>query len=77
MNVTLDDLQPLFVNALGVRLDSIKLTSTSSSLDGWDSLGHLALLSELDRAYPGVTSRVPGLGTAQSVSEILDLLQGA
>lgn len=61
--------------ALGVPRNAISLESSSGNISAWDSLGHIAILDALDAEFPGITSRQPGLGSAESVSEILTLVQ--
>jgi hypothetical protein len=70
-----EKIMALVALALGVPRDAISLESSSGTVSAWDSLGHIAILDALDVEFPGITSRQPGLGSAESVSEILALVQ--
>jgi len=65
----------IVASALGVDVSAVTADSSSGTLDAWDSLGHLAVLDGLDKAFPGITSTAPELGTAESVSEIVAILE--
>ncbi len=48
----------------------ISLNSTQSDLEGWDSLGHLAILSALDEATDGSISNVTGLSELTTLQDL-------
>jgi acyl carrier protein len=48
----------------------ISLNSTQSDLEGWDSLGHLAILSALDAATAGSISNVAGLSEFTTLQDL-------
>ncbi len=70
-----DEVMAIVADALGVPRDAISPGSSSGNISAWDSLGHIAILDALDAKFPGITSRQPGLGSAESVGEILALVQ--
>lgn len=64
----------LICEALGSDPSEISIDSTSNDIDGWDSLGHLSILQELDLKYDNITERVPELASVSSLREIVDLV---
>ena len=64
----------LNVIAKSLELDNSQITieTTSNDLEEWDSLGHLSLLMELDKAFNDVSEKAPQLASASTVKEIVD-----
>lgn len=54
---------------------TVNLKSSDKNIEEWDSLGHLSIISALDKATKGKTSKIPSLANASSVSEILEILK--
>lgn len=71
MDFSEDDVIGIVSAAIG---SPVTADASSSNNDDWDSLAHLAVLDGLDQKWPGVTSRVPDLSRAESVREIVDIL---
>ena len=46
-----------------------------NSIEEWDSLAHLSILTELDKQSKGRASKIKGLSNSTSVKEILKLLK--
>lgn len=65
----------IVAQALGVPADSLDAASSSGTVEAWDSLGHLAVLEALDRRFDGITSKAPELGNAESIAEIVEVVQ--
>lgn len=53
---------------------SVSMESTSGDIEGWDSLGHLQLLSLLREHFGANYEEDPDLATATSVKEIFDII---
>ena len=49
--------------------------SSANNIDEWDSLCSLSILTALDKATKGKTSKIKSLAEANSVSKILDILK--
>jgi acyl carrier protein len=49
--------------------------SSTNNIDEWDSLGSLSILTALDKATKGKTSKIKSLAEANSVSKILNILK--
>ena len=73
--MTTEDLLSLIARALKVDAKNITLASKSESLEEWDSLGHLNILVQLDKATNGKASEYSELVEANSVSEIKFILK--
>ena len=59
--------------ALEVEPDQVTSETSSSDLEEWDSLGHISIMSFLDKNQNEITERVPDFASATSVSEIITL----
>ena len=60
--------------ALELPTSAITPESDNASIEEWDSLGHISILSRLDLTFDNITERVPDLASAVSVAEIFQLL---
>ncbi len=60
-----------------LRIDSGSMTIDSSSLnvENWDSLGHLSILTSLDKIFDGKIAEISDMAEAESVEKILNLLK--
>jgi acyl carrier protein len=72
--MNIDVLIKEIVQALEVGEHEISIDSDSSSVEAWDSLGHISILARLDSVFEDITERVPELASALSVREIHKLL---
>ena len=60
--------------ALNTKLSN---KSNDKNVKKWDSLGQLQILAALDNLTKGKSSKIKGLETASSVSQIIKLLKKA
>jgi hypothetical protein len=44
------------------------------SIEQWDSLGHLSILSSLDILFDGLVAPITNISQAKSVTDILNIL---
>ncbi len=65
----------LIANALEIDAKSLTLESTSNDVEEWDSLGHLAILRDLDKFYGGKIAGIKEMAQVDSVGKILQLLK--
>ena len=74
-NIILNQLLSGIADAL--EIDSTLITEESSSMEveEWDSLGHISIMSFLDKQFDEITERVPDFASATSVKEIIELLK--
>ena len=61
--------------SLEIEISQLNITSSSSDFEEWDSLGHISIMSFLDKNYDEITERVPDFASATSVIEIITLLE--
>lgn len=61
--------------SFGVKINKISINLKLNEIEEWDSIGHLTLLSNLDKATKGKTSKIKGLGTQKSLKKIWDILK--
>ena len=61
--------------SLKVSSSKISINSSDKDFKRWDSLGHLEILLNLDKALEGKATKVAGLAQAYSVKKILTVLK--
>ena len=71
--LTENDLLKLIQKSLKLK-KKISLSSNSDNTPEWDSLGHLSILTALDKKLMGKTSKLGALATANSVNKIIKIL---
>lgn len=65
----------LVSKSLGVQLNKISLNLKFQEIEEWDSIGHLTILSSLDKATKGKSAEIKGLGTQKSLKKIWEILK--
>ena len=61
--------------ATGSDSGSVNIESTSADIEGWDSLGHLSIISSIiDHLGEGVDED-PRLASADSIQELVEILK--
>ncbi len=70
-----DDILKIIEKALELKEGSISVDSKIDDVENWDSLGHLSILVAIDKNIEGNISEISELATADSVSNIIDLLK--
>jgi len=61
--------------ALNLEDNSVSLDSSIDDFEEWDSLGHLGILSALDKFFNGKIASIKEMAGADSVSKILQSLK--
>ena len=63
--------------AAALEVDAVVVLPESQigSIEEWDSLGHISILSRLDLVYDNITERVPDLASCTTVLEMHKLLE--
>lgn len=72
--ISIDNLIQLIANALEVDPSKLDRTSTTESIESWDSIGHITILGLLEDTNPGILDALPDLATANSVEALWMLL---
>ena len=68
-----DNLITIIKDAL--ETEDIDFNSSMENTDGWDSLGHLSILSAIDQNLDGQASKLDELASATSVENIISILK--
>lgn len=61
--------------ALKIPNNKININSTDRNFERWDSLGHLEILMNLDKALKGKAIKIQDLAQAHSVKKIFSVLK--
>lgn len=69
-----NELLKLISGALNIDLSNLKIDSLQENIEEWDSLGHLNILVQLDKATNGKASTLPELVEAKSVGDLIKVL---
>ena len=75
--VKVDEQEVLEVMRKALNLQEGMLTAESGidDIEAWDSLGHLGILSALDKLFDGQIAPIKEMAMADSVPKILQLLK--
>ena len=71
--ILLRELMEVIAYALDVEV--VDVDSSMESLEEWDSLGHLSILTAIDKKLEGRASTLSGLASASSVASIISVLE--
>lgn len=69
-----DDIFKLIKKSLMYK-GKIDEKSSQDNIESWDSLGHLSIITALDKATKGKSSKIKVLADANSVKKILEILK--
>lgn len=61
--------------SMDLQEGSITLESSSENTEGWDSLGQLSILQQLDKLFEGKIAAIEEMASADSVAKIMTLLK--
>ena len=61
--------------SLKVNPSSVTLSSSADKISEWDSLGHIAILSQLDKQTGGKAASIKELASAYSVAKLIESLR--
>jgi acyl carrier protein len=73
--VSEQDVLKFIEEALELEDGSISPESSMANLDDWDSLGHLSILAQLDKALEGKAAGIQALAAADSAQQIIQILK--
>lgn len=65
----------LISKCLNVKVSQISLNLKFEGIEEWDSIGHLSILSTLDKATKGKSTKIKGLGNQNSLKKIWEILK--
>lgn len=73
MNI-LDRLQPIFQDVFDDSTLRVERTSSGHTVDGWDSLAHINLVSSVEKEF-GVRFALGELEDLRNVGDMIDLME--
>ena len=73
--LNLNKIIKIVAKSIKVKEKNISLTSKIGDFEDWDSLGHLKILSEIDKITKGKASLIGNLAQKDSVSNIYKVLK--
>lgn len=74
MNEILNKVQAAFKTAFSVDPESITIDSTPSDVPAWDSVGHVALVGNLEKVF-GLTFDVDEVMDMENVRQIIKMVE--
>ena len=74
-NISEHDVLRAIESALELPSGSVGLDAEAEDVEGWDSLGHLGILSSLDVLFEGKVADLTTIASATSVPKILAVLR--
>ena len=75
MKLNLKSLLEIVAESTESEIDQVNSDSSMNSLDGWDSLGHISILSKLDIVTEGKASEIDTLADCESVEDLIKSLK--
>ena len=72
---TEEDVIKVIQEALELSDGDISIDSVADEIPDWDSLGHLAILSNLDEYFEGKVASIEELATVDNIKDLLQLLK--
>ena len=61
--------------ALGLKEGSVSVDDNINTIEVWDSLGFLSILSALEKRFGNKVAAIDDLAEVKSVKEIIDILK--
>lgn len=65
----------LNIIAEALEVDQVGLDSSADNIEAWDSLGHLSVLANLDKALDGKIAGIQEIASAISVKDVIHILK--
>ena len=69
------DILKIIQGALNLKNKNITINSSVGNTTEWDSLGHLSILTALDKFFKGKIGKIKELAAADSVKKITRILK--
>ena len=70
-----DELYNLIATALDLDINNLSDDTSTDNTQEWDSLGHLSILTALDKSTKGKSGSIKELSSVNSVKKIVEILQ--
>ena len=65
----------LVSKSLDVKISKISISLKLNEIEEWDSIGHLTILTNLEKATKGKSLKIKGLGSQKSLKKIWNTLK--
>ena len=75
MKLNLNTLLEIVAESTESKLNEVNIDSSIDTLEGWDSLGHLSILSKLDSITQGKAAEINTLADCESVRDLIQSLK--
>ncbi len=75
MKINLKSLLEIVSESTETNISEVDINSSMDTLTGWDSLGHLSILSKLDNATGGKAAEIQTLADCKSVNDLIESLK--
>jgi len=73
--ITEMDVLEIIQKTLNINKKNLTVESSMRDVEEWDSLGHLGILSALDKLFSGKVANIKDMATADSIRKILQILK--
>jgi acyl carrier protein len=70
-----NDICNVVAEALGMKSGSVGVDDGASTIEAWDSLGFLSILSALETRFGAKVAAIDDLASVKSVREVIDILK--
>ena len=71
----MEEIFRIIESALGLKKGSVSIEDNMNTIEKWDSLGFLSILSALEQRYGNRVAMIDDLATVKSVKEIIDIFK--
>ncbi len=71
----MEEIFRIIESALGIKKGSVSSEDNMNTIEKWDSLGFLSILSALEQRYGNRVAMIDDLATVKSVKEIIDIFK--
>lgn len=69
------DICNIIAEALGMKRGSVSVDDGTDTIQAWDSLGFLSILSALEARFGAQVAAIDDLATVKSAREIIDIFK--
>lgn len=70
-----NDICNVIAEALGLKRGNISVDDGTDTVQEWDSLGYLSILSALEKTFGNKVAAIDDLAAVKSVREIIDIFK--
>ncbi|NQT23224.1 MAG: acyl carrier protein [Candidatus Omnitrophica bacterium] len=70
-----DEVCRVIAEALSMKAGSVTVNDDINTIEKWDSLGFLSILSALENRFGGKVAEIDDLASVKSVREIIDVFK--